>query len=124
MEHDQRRIPGRRGGKRSEIVDQVTANKPGRVVARDRDSGGAALLALRLTGPDQTPQPRHIVLVAHVERVEVKPSPPGDVGQSRGQRHRAFGSAAQHRVCGVGGVQEVSGEAVAVAIREQGQPPR
>ena len=86
--HDQGRAGrslGRQGG---QVGQQVTAVHGRRVAAGGGDRGGQPRPAAAFTGPEQARQPADIVVAGDVERVEVEPGPPDDLGNPGWQRHR------------------------------------
>ncbi len=58
-----------------EVVDEVAADQGGWVSGSDGGGGPQAFPAVLLLGPDERIEPREVVPVGHVERVEVQAGP-------------------------------------------------
>src|SRR5690625_6884547 len=61
---------------RSERLEQVPANHPGWIPARDAQRPLQPLTALFVLGPDQRLQPRAGAVIGDIDRVQVDPGPP------------------------------------------------
>jgi hypothetical protein len=95
---DQQGRAGRRlAGQGREIGQQVAAVDARRVPAGRLDGGRQPLPAPGLAGPEQALQPADVIVVGNVERVQVQPGAPDDVGYLRGKRDRTKRSAAEDR---------------------------
>src|SRR5882757_11429020 len=114
---------GRLGGEVDEAVNEIAADDAWRVLARYRDGGRQPLVAVRFARPDQAAQPRNVLLVGDVERVEIDAGAPDDLGQCVRQWHWAVGLAVQYRSRRIrSGEGDLSGVVVAVAVGQQRQP--
>jgi len=77
---DERGAMGRASGDPGDVVQQVSSVDDGRTSAGGLDRGLEPLGPARLVRPDQTGQPRHVVLIVYIKRVEVDTFSPYDLG--------------------------------------------
>lgn len=88
MVDDQGGAGGRLGGDPGDVVEEVAPVDDRRLPACGRHCGLKTLRPVGLAGPDQAGQPFHVARVVHVERVEVDPGSPGNLGGELRQRYR------------------------------------
>ena len=111
-----------RFGKRCEIVQKVAAHQSRRIFTRHRNSRSQVRQPLLLIGPDQGFQPAALVVVANVDRVEVKAGAPDDLRQAMRQWCCVVHLAGKARgLVHSGRRQSAAAEIVGVAIRQQAQ---
>jgi hypothetical protein len=122
VEDDERRPARRLPGQRRNIREQVAPVNRRRVPPRGLHRQPQALAAVGLARPDQALQPAHVVIAGDVERVEVQPRAPGDLGDAPRQRHRAVRVAGDHRRPRVAAGDPVARVIVGIPVREQGEP--
>ena len=96
MEDDKRGAWRCLGGQQGDVGEQVATVDRRRVAAGGLDGGRQALLAPRLARPEQAFQPADVGVPRHVQRVQVEPGPPADLGHHRGEQDRA-GRASRRR---------------------------
>jgi hypothetical protein len=119
--HDEGRTGRGAGCQRGQVGQQVTAMDHGRVAAGGGDGGGEPLVAVAFAGPDQAGQPADVIVAADVQRIEVKPGPPGDHGRPVRQRHRPVRHAPQGGRLRVLAGDPVPGVVVGVTVGQQGE---
>ncbi len=118
VEDHQRRVLRRLGGERAR------GRSSGRPRSRAAGRAGrsrprcAASRAVLLPGPDQQLEPAHLLGVGDVDRVEVQPGAPDDLGQRLRQRRRR----PRARSAGMPVAEAVAVVVVAVAVGQQAQP--
>src|SRR6202012_1979123 len=105
-----------------QIGQQIAPVYRGRVPAGGVDRRRQPLPPSGLARPYQAFQPADVIVVGDVQRVQVEPGAPGDLGDLRRDGDRAQRSAAED-----GRVRVRSGELatavfVGVPVREQGEP--
>jgi hypothetical protein len=119
--NDQGRVPrgpAREGGG---IRYQVALVHLWRVTAGSLDGRGETFPAVVFSRPQQALEPPDVVIVGHVERVQVKTGPPGNLGNPCREGNRATRLAGQLGCLLVHAGYPITAVVVGVPVHEQGE---
>jgi hypothetical protein len=120
VKHDQGGLWRGTGCGFCELVDQVPADKAGRVTAGKIDSRGQSLRPVTFPGPQQARKPADIIRVGDIQRIEINSGSPRHLDGPAWQWYLPQAPAGHHG-CARFTVDANDAVVVAVAIGQQAQ---